>query len=322
MPFPGYVTAHWPSPGQPVSGLGFRDASRRGLESILGSVRLVTAQHSEATALQALYRGPVGGFYSPFIFCDIGGRAIPPSPERDGPFAEFLWRWSSIRDLFGPKSSDRAELPLDCLRDTPELRGDLGVGVPFHLPPRYRAQRVIAQAAIEPPAFLGHLDRQLGVELGIEDLFDTRFRQIREDEHPAGAPFRSTLAAYQVDRLAHGDDDQQLPKVVAVVELRELAAFGPLIEALEGAESHILLVGRAARGAPEMGAGETDQPLEVALPELLGGGPLPSLEQLDAVGDRPFRRHRHRAPRQVCVVKPSFSRRGPHHINRTKFPKM
>src|SRR5208337_81403 len=192
------------------------------------------------------------------------------------------WRWPSIRDLFGPKPSDRAELTLDRLRDTPELRSDIGVGVPFHLPPRHRAQRVIAQAAIEPPAFPGHLGRQLGGELGIEDLFEARSLQLREDEHPAGAPCRPTLVAHQVDRLAHGDDDQQLPKVVAVVELSELAAFGPLIEALEGTEGHILLVGRASRGAPELGAGEPDQPLEVALPELLGGGPLPGLEQLDA----------------------------------------
>src|SRR5208337_1503798 len=209
------------------------------------------------------------------------------------------WRWPSIRDLFGPKQSDHAELTLDRLRHTPELRSDLGVGVPFHLPPRHRAQSVIAQAAIEPPAFLGHLGRQLGGGLGIEDLFEARSRQIREDEHPAGAPCRPTLVAYQVDRLAHGDDNQQLPKVVAVVELRELAAFGPLIEALEGAEGHILLVGRAPRGALELGAGKPNQPLEVSLPELLGGGPLPGLEQLDAVGDRPFRRHRHRAPRRV-----------------------
>src|SRR5271157_2343994 len=209
------------------------------------------------------------------------------------------WRRSSIRDLFGPKSSDRAELTLDRLRDTPELRSDLGVGVPFHLPPRHHAQRVIAQAAIEPPAFLSHLGRQLGGELGIEDLFEARSHQLREDEHPARAPCQPTLTAHQVDRLAHGDDDQQFPKVVAVVEPRELAAFGPLIEALEGAEGHILLVGRAARGTPELGAGEPDQPLEVSLPELLGGGPLPGLEQLDTMGDRPFRRHRHRPPRRA-----------------------
>src|SRR5271166_4404147 len=62
---------------------------------------------------------------------------------------------SSVGDvLFGPKSSDHAELTLDRLRDTPELHSDLSVGVPFHLPPRHRALRVIAQAAIEPPAFL------------------------------------------------------------------------------------------------------------------------------------------------------------------------
>jgi hypothetical protein len=38
-----------------------------------------------------------------------------------------------------------------------------------------------------------------------------------------------------------------------------------VIDALEGAEGHILLIGRAARGAPELVAGEPDQPLEAII---------------------------------------------------------
>ena len=34
MPFPDYVTLHWPRPGQPPPRAGFRDVSRRGLEVI------------------------------------------------------------------------------------------------------------------------------------------------------------------------------------------------------------------------------------------------------------------------------------------------
>jgi len=78
-------------------------------------------------------------------------------------------------------------------------------------PPRHRAQRVIAQAAIEPPTFLGHLGRQLGGKLGIEHLLEARSRQLREDEHSAGAPCQPTLSAHQVDRLAQSDDDLQSP---------------------------------------------------------------------------------------------------------------
>ena len=37
-----------------------------------------------------------------------------------------------------------------------------------------------------------------------------------------------------VDGLAHGEDEQELPEVVAALELGELAAFGAAVEAVEG----------------------------------------------------------------------------------------
>src|SRR5262249_35035411 len=67
----------------------------------------------------------------------------------------------SGRDLFCPKLSDRAQLSLDRLRDAPELRSDLAVGVSFQLPQRHRAQRVVTQAVAKQPAFLPHLGGEL-----------------------------------------------------------------------------------------------------------------------------------------------------------------
>ena len=75
----------------------------------------------------------------------------------------------------------------------------------------------------------------------------------------------------QVDRLAHGDDEQELPEVVAVVQAGEPAGLGAAVEAVEGAQRHVLLVGRPPRRGPEPGAGQPDQPVEVASPQLVGG---------------------------------------------------
>jgi hypothetical protein len=92
--------------------------------------------------------------------------------------------------------------------------------------------------------------------------------------------------------LAGSDDDQQAPEVVAVLQLREAAALRPAAEAVEGAESGVLLVGGAAGPALELLAGQRDQSAEVALPQLLGNGLVAALQQLDPAGDRPCGRHR------------------------------
>jgi hypothetical protein len=71
---------------------------------------------------------------------------------------------------------------------------------------------------------------------------------------------------YQVDRLAHGQDEQELPQVVAILEPGEQAALGPVVEAVEGAQHDILLVGHGPGSIPQPDAGQRDQPLEVGVP--------------------------------------------------------
>jgi hypothetical protein len=83
-----------------------------------------------------------------------------------------------------------------------------------------------------------------------------------------------------------------LPEVVPVLKPGELAVSGPAAEALEDAEGDVLLVGGAADGPAEPGAGQHDELLEVRLPELLGGVGVALLEPVQEAGDGPFRSHR------------------------------
>src|SRR5262249_43188726 len=104
------------------------------------------------------------------------------------------------------------------------------------------------------------------------------------------------LVALQAPGLPGGDDHQQLPEVVAVLQPGELAPLGAAAEAVEGAEGHVLLVGGEARAALELLPGQADQPPEVALPELLGRGRVAGLELPEPVGDRPRGGHRGGTP--------------------------
>ena len=62
-----------------------------------------------------------------------------------------------------------------------------------------------------------------------------------------------SLVVNKVDGFAHCQHEEQLPEVVAVFELRKLAFLGPAIEALEGADRHVFLVGHATGDAPQTG---------------------------------------------------------------------
>ena len=130
----------------------------------------------------------------------------------------------------------------------PSLRGDLGVGVALHLPHGHPPQRLVPQAVQEPGALLGHLRRQLGGRLGAEDGLDVRALQVGQGQHPAAAAGGAALVLGEVDGLAHRQDEEQLPEVVAVLEPGELARLGAAAEAVEGAQRHVLLVGGDARG--------------------------------------------------------------------------
>jgi hypothetical protein len=95
---------------------------------------------------------------------------------------------------------------------------------------------------------------------------------------------------------AFRDDEQQMPEVVAVVELREAAFLRATKEAVEGAEGHVLLVSHAARGAAELLSGQADQAMEVALPEMLGGGAVARAELINPGRNAAGGRHGRRSP--------------------------
>ena len=81
----------------------------------------------------------------------------------------------------------------------------------------------------------------------------------------------ATLAPDLIGGLADRDRHQQRPEVVAVDQAGEAAGGGAAAEAVEGAERGVLGIRRAAGPGAEPVPGQVDQPVEVALPELLGG---------------------------------------------------
>src|SRR5262249_18526780 len=71
----------------------------------------------------------------------------------------------------------------------------------------------------------------------------------------------------------------------------EEALFGAAAEAVEGAQGHVLLVGDAARRVLEFLTRQPEQAAGEPLPEFLRPVPVPALQGLEPVGDRPLRRH-------------------------------
>lgn len=115
--------------------------------------------------------------------------------------------------------------------------------------------------------------------------------QILDDpfEHRNPLPDVALLAVLVPELLkgfVGGDDHQQPPQAVAVVELGESALSHRVEKAVEGVLDHILLVGGRAVAELEFLPGQGDQPAVVAFPELLRGGRVAVLERRNPVGDR------------------------------------
>src|SRR5439155_23965590 len=83
----------------------------------------------------------------------------------------------------------------------------------------------------------------------------------------APTPLQARLLLQQVRRFASGEDDEQLPKVVPVEQLREEALFGPAAKAGERAQGDIFFIRNTQRPAFELAAGQAHEPAEVAFPE-------------------------------------------------------
>src|SRR5262249_26332458 len=129
----------------------------------------------------------------------------------------------------------------------------------------------------------GHLGGELRRRLAADDLFQIA---LLAAARASAASLGGLLAAHQVQRLLGRHGDEQPPQVVAVVELREAVALSIAAKAVEGADGDILRIGCAAEKVLQALAGQHDELLEIALPELLRGVGVAVLEKTDPVSDR------------------------------------
>src|SRR5208283_2034264 len=102
---------------------------------------------------------------------------------------------------------------------------------------------------------------------------------------PATTALLAGFELTKVDRLADGDSHQELPQVVAVVELGETSGGDAAAEAIEGAKGHVFLIGRASLDAVQMGMSKVHETLEVRLPEAPGGLAVALLELRNPAAD-------------------------------------
>src|SRR5262249_23224005 len=117
-------------------------------------------------------------------------------------------------------------------------------------------------------------------------------RQCRGVLYASATPSLSALVTDQVRCLASGQQHEELPEVVAVVQAREAADLDTAAETVEGAEGDIFLVGGTPRHGAKTTASQAHQTLKVRLPELLGRFRVARLEPTDPVRDRSYGGHR------------------------------
>src|SRR5262249_17739407 len=110
------------------------------------------------------------------------------------------------------------------------------------------------------------------------------------------------LAFDLIEGLAHRQHDQQTPEVVPVGEPGESAAVDAPAEAVEGTQRRVLLVLASPRtaGVLELLPRQANEPLEVALPEVLRRGIPAGLQAADPARDRTLALgfHRMASPRR------------------------
>ena len=99
------------------------------------------------------------------------------------------------------------------------------------------------------PALVGHQGGELRGGLRAEEQLDVPSACSQSDAPARPPPGWRASRRDQVDGLAHGQDEEEPPEVVAVLEPGELPPLGAAVEAVEGGEGDVLLVGQARRAA-------------------------------------------------------------------------
>jgi hypothetical protein len=118
-------------------------------------------------------------------------------------------------------------------------------------------------------AFVRHLRGEFGRRLATQDLFEPRLLLARALRAAALPP---ALVAADMSGFPDGDSHEKPPQVIAAAQVREPALLSMAAEQVEGAESHVFLVGHATRRALEPLTCQSHEAREVTLPKRLHGG--------------------------------------------------
>src|SRR5437762_3036300 len=87
--------------------------------------------------------------------------------------------------------------------------------------------------------------------------------------NPSPSPLLAAAMCEQVHDLLAGEHEQHLPQVIAVLQPREPPRRRAGLEAVEGTQRNIFLVGSPAGVASKAGPRKTDQSGEIPLPNWL-----------------------------------------------------
>ncbi len=105
-----------------------------------------------------------------------------------------------------------------------------------------------------------------------------------------------------VGDLALGEDHEDSPEVIPIVQSGESSRFDAAAEAIEGPQRRVLRVADGLRGASEPLAGQIHEFLEITLPQRLGGAVTARLQIADPGRDRPLTLAGHRlAPFMIGI---------------------
>ena len=124
-----------------------------------------------------------------------------------------------------------------------------------------------------------------GVGPAAKEPIDLACGQVREAEDSALAPGGGALVSQEVHGLAHGDDEQELPEVVAVGQGGKRPASARRQRLSKAASATSSSSAERVAMPRSLARARRDEAAEVGLPEGLGGRAVAAFEHSDQAGD-------------------------------------
>jgi hypothetical protein len=159
-----------------------------------------------------------------------------------------------------PESANHTELAFYRARGPAESAGYLFGAESFHFPKCDGTEFDTSQAFESPPTFFGDHGREFGRGLSSRELFKTGLLACRSGEanqrcfvkYNSAAALLAALATPETDCLAFREGNQNAPQIVAILQLRELAARRSTAKAVKCAKRHIFLIGCSPRKSEQL----------------------------------------------------------------------